>query len=215
MASAGSGPAHSSWDVGPMSGAFGVCERAGRNRPGPRRRSRRSTCGRLSPPGLGPRGPRLGHPYAYLASRSRSSGLHFPRTCGSSFESAPLGVLAGRVHPRWLSWGFRSRGALGPISAPRGLPRSLDRRPRIGSFHSSHPIRPTERCPPRRRLSMTPIQSLPPAGWVPVSRPMPSCGSLGGLSKGPLRVRFRASFPGVGAHEVLEDPRGCSRWVSL
>jgi hypothetical protein len=117
-----------------------------------------------------------------VCRRSTASLRHRPEGRGVAIdgvtpahESAPSGLLAGRVHPRWLSWGLSRTQDWGLARAGPGPSPRADRRPcRSKAVVAS--------CPPVREIDlpaacMRALSELcPPNGSVPVARPMPSCG---------------------------------------
>ena len=113
-----------------------------------------------------------------LASRNALPGRGFSglrlvlRVCTDAHH-------AGRVHLRWLSWGSCRvrRGSFGTLL-------HTDRTCTVVPSRSAcrrAVFRPT--CREQKLLSTTyarlPSELCPPPGWVPVPRPLPSCGWLG------------------------------------
>jgi hypothetical protein len=76
-------------------------------------------------------------------------------------ESAPSGLLAGRVHPRWLSWGSSQTQDWGGARAGPGpsAPRTVVRAARAAVVAACSPVREIDA---HRRPAHTPFQSLAP-----------------------------------------------------
>jgi len=157
---------------------------------------------------LFPRGPSRSHravPESLLSNGASSvRGFHL-RVCivgllaGCAARDGSLEVLdPPRLRPR------------GPCRGPRRVAnRRSTPRPAVAGGHASLP-----EGLPSDQVVRIPFQSIPATGWVPVSRSLPSWGSLGGVPT-PPGVRFRASFPGRRSMRSLADLRWLSEGFSL
>jgi hypothetical protein len=163
-----------------------------------------------------------------MFSAPLQASLEAPRGSSSPGLAAP-GVAAPGPHPSW-PW---ARLASLHRWSPRGLrpPAMALLRFGVSTAHQALPIalgscvpiasaswvRPTWRLGPGLALPTDPVsaalarfpsRSLPPPGSVPVSRPMPSCGSTSAFQA--RRAPFQGFDPRTKWLEVLERPRAAS-----
>ena len=128
-----------------------------------------------------------------------------PRTSRPVDRVCTEGLLADRVHPRWLSWDFVASWRFSshrrdPGHSLRPGPSSL-RSESVLRFASGATRRKVS-LPAARRDALSEL--CPPAGLAPVSRRLLSCGSRDVRSNRSPRARYRASIPGSESVEVLE-----------
>jgi hypothetical protein len=142
-----------------------------------------------------------------------------PPDLGLVYRVCTTGPLADHLHPRRLSRGFsspqrlrcdrseaRPRGTALSSNAPRFLPA-----PPPGFGYPPDgllPIAPRETARGRSAaLARFTLRSFPSTGWVPVSRPLPSCGSLVALHA-PAAGPLQGFVPRPKYLEVLDRPSG-------
>jgi hypothetical protein len=141
---------------------------------------------------------------------------------GPSCEFAPLVPARITFHSRWLSRGSASpqhmRRARSPKSAQpsrRSLAAPVRRRCRIefrpwglGPLRRFAPERASRKeAKPSAALTRFSLRSLPSSGSVPVSRPLPSCGSLVAFHA-PAAGPLQGLVPRMKFREVLDRPVG-------